>query len=149
MLGAIALLLLIKDWRQSISDTIDCGDGPRRTIDIRDFTTKYFGYSVKVEGEVTAKAKISVQLEPHLMQKLSDAAAQAKEQRQLLVAGFNSCGIPKVAFESTMKRFAALDSTSSKISDLLAKPSLNSAELDSLQQVIDDYTSTVASLMTK
>jgi len=46
-IGALEFVILVFTGRDLIlkrQETIDCGDGARRRIDIRDFTTQYSAY---------------------------------------------------------------------------------------------------------
>jgi hypothetical protein len=50
-----------------------CPDGSHPTIDIRDFTTQYWAYSVKLEASVADKAKVSAELDPKTLEQISQA----------------------------------------------------------------------------
>src|SRR5215831_2115503 len=53
----IVVIVVSRDLILRRSQEFQCGDGPRRTIDIRDFTTKYLGYSVEFGGECPRQSK--------------------------------------------------------------------------------------------
>ena len=58
LIGAVVLLALVwvgRDLFLSRSGSIECDDGRRRTIDIRDFITQYSDYSVGLEAAVSDK----------------------------------------------------------------------------------------------
>src|SRR5262245_2696668 len=73
---------------------IECDDGRRKTIDIRDFITQYSAYSVELEGAVSDK-KLTAKLNPVQLQQLSESLQHANEFRKYLVAGYNSCVVSK------------------------------------------------------
>jgi hypothetical protein len=65
-IGAVVLLAVLWlgiDLIRSRSGDIQCDDGHRKTIDIRDFITQYSAYSVELEAAVSDK-KISAKLNP-------------------------------------------------------------------------------------
>jgi hypothetical protein len=118
---------------------IDCGDGPRRTIDIRDFTAQYSAYSVEFEANIAEKGKISTKLNPVQLQQLSDATQSALEFRKYVVAGYNSCAVTKAQYGQYGTRFQALDGLAREINDLTGKPSLPPEETAKLAGLISQY----------
>jgi hypothetical protein len=117
----------------------DCGDGPRRTIDLRDFATEYSAYSLELEASMPNKAKISAKLSPVQLQQVSEAMQSADEFRKYVVAGYNSCAITKVQYAQDGERFQAMDGVARQINRLLAKPSPSEQESSSLAGLIDEY----------
>lgn len=141
-IGAAILIVIIVFARDLIlrrHGTFDCGDGPRRSVDIRDFTTQYSAYSVELEASVAEKAKISTKLNPVQLQQLSEAMQQAQEFRKYLVAGYNSCAVTKAHYEQYGTRFQALDSLARRIDEVAAKPSLAPDESASLAALVSQY----------
>ena len=117
----------------------DCGDGPRRTIDMRDFATEYSAYSLELEASIADKVKISTKLTPVQLQQLSEAIESANEFRKFVVAGYNSCAITKVQYTQDGERFQAMDGVARQVNGLLLKPSLSPQEASSLAGLIDEY----------
>jgi len=117
----------------------DCGDGPRRTIDMRDFATEYSTYSLELGASIADKVKISTKLSPVQLQQLSEATESANEFRKYVVAGYNSCAITKVQYTQDGERFQAMDGVARQVNGLLAKPSLSPQETSSLAGLIDEY----------
>lgn len=117
----------------------DCGDGPRRTIDLRDFATEYSAYSLELGASIADKVKISTKLRPVQLQQLSEAMQSANEFRKYVVAGYNSCAITRVQYAQDGERFQAMDGVAREINGLLAKPSLSQQESSSLAGLIDEY----------
>lgn len=117
----------------------DCGDGQRCTIDMRQFATQYSAYSVALEASVNDKAKVSAKIDPAQFQKLSEATQSAREFRQYVVAGFNSCAITKTQYGQFGARFQAMDNLAREINELTAKPSLSEDEHARLADLIDQY----------
>ena len=124
----------------------DCGDGPRRTIDMRDFATEYWAYSVELEASVADKAKISAKLSPVQLQHLSEAMQSANESRKYVVVGYNSCAISKAQYGQHGARFQALDSLAREINQLIGKPSLSQDESAKLAALVDQYGQLAAQL---
>jgi len=145
ILAGIGLAVLVvvsivgRDMAIRLRGTFDCGDGPRRTIDIRDFTTKYSAYSVELETSVANKAKIATRLNPVQQQQLSEATNNSREFRKYVVAGFNSCAVSKAQFAQFGATFQALDSLAREIDNLTRKPSLSEEETAQLAGLISQY----------
>lgn len=117
----------------------DCGDGPRRTIDIRDFTTQYSAYSLELEASVADKARISTKVNPIQLQQLSEAIQNARDFRQYVVAGYNSCAVTKAQYAQYGARFQALDNLAREINQLTASPSSSQGEMAKLGALISQY----------
>ena len=80
VIGAILLCgagWLTRDLYLSSGKTVDCGDGPRRNIDLRDFVNQYSSWSVSFEAEAQGKGKVAAKIEPTQAQQLSEAVQQA------------------------------------------------------------------------
>ena len=135
----IVLLLLGRDIFLRRPGSPDCGDGPRRTIDIRDFATQYSVYSVELEASVADKAKLSVKLSPAQLEQLSEAMQSAREFRTYVVAGYNSCAVTKAQYSQYGAKFQALDSLAHEINELTEKPSLGPEETAKLAELIGQY----------
>src|SRR2546427_54 len=104
----IVLVLLARDlWLNP--KTITCSDGPRRTIDTRDFNSKYWAYSVEFEASVADKAKFSGKLDPVQLQQLSEAMQSANEFRKYVVHGYNACAIGEARYDQYGSQFQTLD----------------------------------------
>ena len=96
VVGAIVLLAVVwvgRDLFLAKSRDIDCDDGRRKTIDLRDFVTQYSGYSIEFETALGDKAKFASKLNPVQLQQLSESLQHANEFRKFLVAGYNSCAV--------------------------------------------------------
>jgi hypothetical protein len=117
----------------------DCEDGQRCTIDTRKFATQYSAYSLELEASVNDKARMSAKVSPVQLEKLSEAAQNAREFRQYVVVGFNSCAISKVQYGQLGPRFQAMDSMAREINELTTKPSLSEDERARLANLIDQY----------
>ena len=122
--------------------TITCSDGPRRTIDTRDFNTKYWAYSVQFEASVADKAKFSGKLEPVQLQQLSEAMQSANEFRKLVVHGYNACAISGARYDQVGARFQTLDSLSREMDTLAKKSNLTPAEQSQLGNLTKQYIET-------
>jgi hypothetical protein len=123
---------------------IDCGDGPRRTIDMRDFALKNFAYSLKLEGMIDDKRKISAELTPVKFQELTESIQREIEFRKGVVAGFNGCGVTKAQYAQFTIKFEALDALAGEIHQLLSKPSLSPQENADLSNLIGRYRRTAS-----
>jgi hypothetical protein len=140
----LAVLYGLYDLYQKRQTTIDCGDGPRRQIDIRDFSTRYSAYSVELEASVADKAKISAKLTPTQLQQLTESAQTAAEFRKYVVAGYDSCAITKSQYAQYEPRFRAIDALAKEINQLLASPTLTENERTKLASLIAEYGNLVA-----
>lgn len=141
-IAVVALLVLAvvgRDIYLRTQRTHDCGDGPRPTIDIRDFTTRYSAYSLELEASIADKARISTKLTPNIVQQLSEATQNARDLRQYIVAGYNSCAVTKAQYAQSENRFQALDSLAREINELTGKPSLSPQEATTVNRLIKQY----------
>ncbi len=117
----------------------DCGDGPRPTIDIRDFATQYSAYSVELEGSLKDKAKISTKVAPVQLQQLSEALQNANEFRKYTVAGYNSCAVTKEQYVKVGQRFQALDGLAREINQLTGSTQSSPEQSKNLTTLVNQY----------
>ncbi|SFN67372.1 hypothetical protein [Nitrosospira briensis] len=142
MIGAVLLVVLGffgRDFLRSNPEQIDCGDGARHTIDIRDFTTQYWAYSGEFEASIADKGKLSGKLDPKQLQAVSDASQQMNEFRKYVVAGFNSCAITKQQYGELGSRFQQLDGLSRRIDGLGTIPNPTDSDKAQLGKLVDEY----------
>src|SRR5215469_3911806 len=144
-LAAIAAALVIvaivvtRDMILRGAREFQCGDGPRRTIDMRDFTTKYSGYSVELEANVQDKAKVSTKLAPVQLQQLTEALQNAQEFRKFVVAGYNSCGKTKMQYSEYGAKFQALDAVAREINQLAGSPTRSPEQDNNVASLIAQF----------
>jgi hypothetical protein len=142
VIAAVIVVVVIVMGRDMVlrrQHEFECGDGPRRTIDIRDFTTQYSGYSVELESTVMDKAKISTKVAPVQLQQLSEALQNSQEFRKFVVAGYNSCAITKTEYSQYGARFQALDALAREINQLASSPSLSAEQSKNLTTLIAQF----------
>jgi hypothetical protein len=135
----IVLIVVVRDVLLRQQSAFECGDGPRRTIDMRDFTTKYSGYSVELEANVQDKASLSTKVAPVQLQQLTEALQNAQEFRKFVVAGYNSCGITKAQYSEYGARFQALDALAREINQLTGSPIRSPEQDKSLASLIVQF----------
>jgi len=136
---ALVLIFIASDlWLRS-QPIVHCSDGPHPAIDIRDFTTRYWAYSVKLEATVVDKGKASTELDPKLLAQVSEALQEANEFRKYVVAGYNSCAISPLQYAQLGERFRTLDSLAREMDSLLSKPSLSADEDKKLAGLVSQY----------
>ena len=141
VIGAVVLLAIVwvgRDLFLSRAGDIECDDGRRKTIDIRDFITQYSAYSVELEGAVSDK-KLTAKLNPVQLQQLSESLQHANEFRKYLVAGYNACAVSKKQYAGYGATFQAMDSLSRQINTTLAKPELSAQERTELGNLVKQY----------
>ena len=131
---------LFRDLYLRSGGTFDCGDGPRRKIDLRDFVNQYSSWSVSFEAEAQGKGKIATKLEPTQTQQMSEALQQADEFRKYVVAGYNACAVTKDQYARFGARFQALDALERGIAQVTAKESLSAADRGQLQRLVTEFT---------
>ena len=150
-IGAVVLLAIVwvgRDLFLSRSGDLECEDGPRKTIDIRDFITQYSAYSVELEGAVSDK-KLTAKLNPVQLQQLSESLQHANEFRKFLVAGYNACAVSKKQYADYGATFQAMDSLSRQINTALSKPELNPQERADLANLVKQYVNLSQQLVQK
>ena len=135
----IVVLVMSRDMFLRRPQEFQCEDGPRRTIDMRDFATRYSGYSVELEANVQDKAKVSTKVAPVQLQQLTEALQNTQEFRKFVVAGYNSCGITKAQYSESGARFQALDALAREINQLTASPSLSAEQSKNLTTLIAQF----------
>ena len=142
VIGAVILAIVVligRDLFLKSHGTFDCGDGPRRTIDIRDFASQYSAYSLELEADVADKAKVSAKLTPGQLQQLSDAVQNSDEFRKYVVAGYNSCAITKAQYVQLGERFQTLDNLAHEIIELTKEHALSPEASDRVAALIKQY----------
>lgn len=139
MAALIVVLLVGRDLYLRNQKEITCNDGIRRTIDIRDFTTTYWAYSVEFEASMKDKTRLSGKLEPNQLQQLSESLQQAIEFRKFIVAGFNACAITKVQYLQYGATFQTLDDLARQIDNLTNTKILSDADRSTLMNLVQRY----------
>jgi hypothetical protein len=136
---AIAAVLLIaiawlgQDLFLKRGETIDCGKGDiRRTIDLREFTTRYWVYSIELEASLAERGKLATRLQPQQLQQLSEAMQQGREFRQFVVAGYNACAIGKAQYADYGAKYQALDGLAQQIDKIAGQEQPDKARLAEL-----------------
>jgi hypothetical protein len=140
-IGAAVLLVIVwvgRDLFLFIPRDPQCDDGPRKSIDIRDFITHYSAYSVEFEAVVNEK-KLTAKLNPVQLQQLSESLQHANEFRKFLVAGYNACAMSKKQYTEYGATFQAMDSLSRQINTISAKSELNAQESTELRNLVKQY----------
>jgi hypothetical protein len=135
----VVVLFLARDMLLRRGTTLQCPDGPRQTIDIRSFQTRYSAYSVTFEAKVKDKGELSGKVDPLQLVQLSESAQQAAEFRKFLVAGYNSCAVSKEQFATAGSRFQVLDGLAREIDRLARQPVFASAERARIGALVDEY----------
>ncbi len=135
----IFILLLARDLYLKTQKEIICDDGIRRTIDIRDFTTTYWAYSIELEATVKDKTRLSGRLKPQQLQSLSESLQQANEIRKFIVAGFNACAITKVQYLHYGAQFQTLDNLGRQIDNLIKSKTISDADRNTLTNLVQQY----------
>lgn len=129
----LAVALLVTNVLFKRGETIDCGnDDIRRTIDLRDFTTRYWAYSIEFEASIVDKGKLASKLEPKQLQQLSEAMQQGREFRQFVVAGYNACAISKAQYGDYGAKFQALDGIARQIDKFISQDAGDKTRLEEL-----------------
>jgi len=135
----LVLIVVGRDMFFGRQHEFNCEDGPRRTIDIREFSTHYSAYSLELEATVQDKAKVGTKVAPVQLQQLSEALQNSQEFRKFVVAGYNSCAIKKAQYGEYGTRFQALDSLAREINQMAGRPSLSPDESKILATLIAQY----------
>jgi hypothetical protein len=142
VVGALVLIAALFIWRDvhlRSQVIVHCGEGDHPTIDMRDFTTQYSSYSVKLEATVASKGKASLEFDPKSFDSLSEALKEANEFRKYVVAGYNACAITPAQYATFGERFRRLDGLGREIDSLLSKTSLSEDEKKSIAVLIRQY----------
>jgi hypothetical protein len=140
-IGAVVLLLLVFAGRDVLlgHGSIDCADGRRGKIDIRDFATQSSAYALELEASVKDTVRISTKMTPVQLQQLTESLQSANEFRKFVIAGYNSCLITKQQYLEDERRFRAMDSLAKVINELAGRASLSDGERRQLADLIAEY----------
>lgn len=118
---------------------VECPDGVRRTIDVRDFATQYVGYGVTFEATLKDKIKLSGKVDPRLLQRLSEAVQQSNEFRKYVVHGYNACAVSRTQYAQYGARFQALSELGRQIDTLTDQSQFSPADEERLTALVNQY----------
>jgi len=135
----LAVLFVVSNLLQTQGGTIECEDGVRHRMDMRNFANEFWVYSTTLEVTLGENQLIKVNLDPKVIQQLSESMQQAKEFRKWLAASFNACGITKKQNQSYGIKYHTLDNLSNQINDLLNRDKLSEVEGGNLDRLIQEY----------
>jgi len=139
----LAFVFVIRDFRLHPGEPLWCREGPHPRIDLGEFTSQYWAYSVKAEAAIADRARISRQLDPAVHRQVSEALQQANEFRKYVVAGYNTCAITPGDYAHLHERFRTLDNLARQIDSLVSKPSLSRDENQKLAGLVGQYSELV------
>ena len=83
IVGAALIAILLFFFKDNLAPAVQCSDGMRKSINIDNFTTKYWAYSAEFEANIAEKGKLFGKLGPTQLQAVSDASQQANEFRKV------------------------------------------------------------------
>jgi len=146
-LAAVALFAFLgRDFLLRRGRSVQCPEGPRQTIDLRDFVVQYSAYSATFQAKLEKKGEFSAKLDPVQLTALNEAAQQAAEFRKLLVAGYNSCAISAPQFAAAGVRFQVLDGLARQIDQLARLPNPAAEDRSRLTTLVQEYLGQARSL---
>lgn len=125
---------------------VQCPDGPRLTIDLRDFETKYLGYSLSLEAKLENRGSLTGKLDQAAIGELSEVMQEGREFRKWLVGSYNSCIFSNAEYAAAGKRFQALDGLARQIDKLSGMPDLSDEDRSRLGRLTDTYVQEVQAL---
>jgi hypothetical protein len=135
----LVALWLGYDMLRARGQGVECPDGVRRTIDVRDFATQYVGYGVTFEATLKDKLKFTGKVDPQLLQRLSEAVQQSNEFRKYVVHGYNACAVSRAQYAQYGARFQALSDLGRQIDTLAGQSQLSSADEQRLTALVNQY----------
>jgi hypothetical protein len=135
----VIVLFLGRDMILRRGSLVQCPDGPRQTIDIRSFQTRYSAYSVVFEAKLQDRGELSGKVDPVQLMAMSEATQQAAEFRKFLVAGYNACAITNAQFSQAGSRYQVLDGLSREIDSLAKRPELSEIERTRIGSLAEEY----------
>ncbi len=139
-LAVIALFAFLgRDFLLRRGRSIQCPEGPRQTIDVRDFVVQYSAYSATLEAKLEKQGEFSAKLDPVQLTALNEAAQQAAEFRKLLIVGYNSCAVSTAQFAAAGVRFQVLDGLARQIDQLAHQPNPAAEDRSRLTALVQEY----------
>ena len=138
VVAAFAIFEAVDIWK-SKPQHVDCGDGPRLTIDVRQFSTQYSAYSIELEASIEKRGSLSAKFTPVQLTQLTESMQTGNEFRKAVVNGYNACAITKVQYAQMVPKFQALDGLAREINALIAQSTLTPDEQNNLSGLIGQY----------
>jgi hypothetical protein len=139
LIFALTVIVIIFMLGRRRSKIISCPDGPRNTIDVADFETRYSGYSVQLEASIRDAGKVQGKFSPVQLQQISESLQSANEFRKFLVAGYDSCAITSAQYSQYAARYQALDGLARQINFLAGKSGIGREEMAKLAKMTEKY----------
>jgi len=127
------------DLLRARGQRVECPDGVRRTIDVRDFATQYVGYGVTFEATLKGKIKLAGQVDPQVLQRLSEAVQQSNEFRKYVVHGYNACAVTRAQYAQYGARFQALGDLGRQIDTLTGQSQFRPGDEERLTVLVNQY----------
>ncbi len=123
-----------------------CPDGPHDTMDLRDFSTRYFAYGIKFEAQMGTQGRLALNLDPVQLQQLSEHVQQASEFRKLLVAGYNSCIFTSAQFARFAITFQNLDHLERELVAVAQRPTPTPTDREHIAELLSQIRSTASDM---
>ncbi|MEI9476543.1 MAG: tetratricopeptide repeat protein [Deltaproteobacteria bacterium] len=120
---------------------LDCGDGPRYRIDVKEFMINYSSKSFEGSLGLLSQLKIGLKAEEKTLQQASEATQQWNQFLIGLAEGYNSCAITKKQYQEAISLlYPALKSDAQGILDIAKSiKEGRAANLNELKQFLDNY----------
>ena len=137
--AALVIASMLVLGRRHQARVVACSDGPRQTIDLSDFETRYSGYSLQFQASIQDAGKFEGKISPIQLQQISDSLQSANEFRKFLVAGYDSCAVTGTEYSQYATRYQALDGLARQIVFLADRPQISPQEEAKLAEMTEQY----------
>jgi hypothetical protein len=137
--AALVIAAMFILGRRHQARVVSCSDGPRQTIDMSDFETRYSGYSLQFQASIQDAGKFEGKISPIQLQQISDSLQSANEFRKLLVAGYDSCAVSSTQYSQYATRYQALDGLARQIVFLADHAQISAKEKTKLAEMTEQY----------
>jgi hypothetical protein len=138
-------LVIILYWA-SDPGTIACPDGTRRRVNLRGFVIRYANHPLEIGRKASGGPALEDELTPTQYDALASAARQAEEIPRVVVSHYNRCLITLKDYFHYRERCRDLHDLARQINVLAAKPTLDEAARQRLQDLSEEYIELVAEL---
>jgi hypothetical protein len=135
----LSIVLSARDIYLASPRSVNCDDGQRQQIDMRNFATTYYGYALQFEASFGSEAKLSGKLDPKLLHELSESMQATNDFLKYLVAGYNSCAISKLQYANYGMKYQAMDSITRQIDTLAQASSSGLTDRKRLADLVQEY----------
>lgn len=136
-ISGLVALGVWRDWSLMTPSSIECEDGPRQRIDVREFATQYWAYGVTFRAKIK-EHEIEGKFTPQILRRLSEAQQALETFQKWLVHSYNACIITKSRYAEYGIKYQSLNSLSQNLQKLISSSSSQKPS-PQLEAMVEEY----------